>query len=488
MLWACKKHCRFWRLASQIIEWRIIAQVPRVVHKRSSVVQAESDGQNEVHVQAKEVLQPEDILTYVVAILGEDQVKVHQSPFEFELIFWLDSLPSLQADALGLPGENAINMHIKLPFESDNEGQHRPAFKFSIGGEETALHIHWKQPRRSKVLYQLSKNCEAFIAEHWPCKSEDEQLTFLVRLYRHIQVSILQLGKFCVICGTRQVHNGLKPVPCNLEACNHAFDEHGIGTDLRDIYSRPAVADLLITMASAACRCTSRRDSLFQSLPSELDLNTVHSGNNIQVSPKINWHCMKKAFASFPSVATMASMQTLEDMFSNLSLKAGVRLRLMRSVLNSCRGHLMASPGSRPTSDDGYWVSVLAVHRQPTKGSGICTAQITTRQSVPIPWLTILQLALHPARGSGKKWAAAVWCQLGIRMVLESILQKTAASRHNSVGTKTAKLSLPTSVAYLGELHAALLFVKSSLLPQENCIKVQVPPATFTLCQMPRTL
>ena len=309
-------------------------------------MQAESDGQNEVHVQAKKALQPEDILTYVVAILGEDQVKVHQSAIELELIFWLYSLPSLQADALGLPGENAINMHIKLPSESDNEGQHRPAFKFSIGGEETALHIHWKQPCRSKVLYQISKICEAFIAEHWPCKSEDEQLAFLVRLYRHIQVSISQLGRFCVICGSRQEHTGLKPVPCNLEACNHAFDEHGIGTDLRDIYSKPMVADLLITMASAACRCTSRRNSLFKSLPSELDLNTVHSGNNIQVSPKIDWHCMKKAFANFPSVATMASMRTLDNLFPRLGLEAGVRLRLLRSVLNSCRGHLMQLQGA----------------------------------------------------------------------------------------------------------------------------------------------
>ena len=282
-----------------------------------------------------DVVQPEDILTHLIANLGSNQVKAHSSHAEFVLTFWLDCLPTLQADALGLYEDKAILINVKLPL-----GQHQPTVKLSTYGMEPVLHKSQKQPPEHKVLRQIRKICEAFIAAQWPCESEDETLTFLVRLYRHVQIRIPHLGRFCVVCGREQTHTGLKPVPCNSEACNHAFDEHGIGADLRDILFRPIVADLLITMASAACRCIRRRDSLFQHLPSASCLPTIdyvleHSGVT-GVSAQLKWARVILAFAATPSVATMATQ----------SLQAGTEnMRLIRSVLNSCQGHLMELQG-----------------------------------------------------------------------------------------------------------------------------------------------
>ena len=190
--------------------------------------------------------------------------------------------------------------------------------------------------------------------------------------------------------------------PANSEACNHAFDEHGIGADLRDILTRPIVADLLITMASAACKCISRRDSLFQHLPSASCFPTnnyvlEHSGKETRVnrvtrvSAPINWAHVISAFSATPSIATMAAK----------SLQACARdMSLIRSVLNSCRGHLMELQGVEQfplmATEYQFWLCTDS----PSKGSSICTTQTMSWQSVLVSWLTVLQLALHTAWGS----------------------------------------------------------------------------------------
>ena len=293
-----------------------------------------------------------------MAKLGSSKVRPKVEDTEFDLIFELDSLSSLHIDALGLHGVGAIYMHVTLP-SSIYGGRHRPSVEFSMGYTSRAhsqLSRGRTQEWQDKVLCQLDKLCKAFFAAYWPCRTQRDTLSFLVRLYRYVKAKIPKLGDSCIVCGRQQEHTGLKPVPCKLKACKLAFEEHGIGADLKDIYNRPVIADLLITLARAASQCIGRRDSLFQSLPS----NLCQKGSNGALShQQIKWQCMKNALEGIPAIAIMAQKPDLQKFFLGRSMVAETgtsEFSLLRSVLNSCQGHLMQlKPADRfPTMETEY--------------------------------------------------------------------------------------------------------------------------------------
>ena len=287
------------------------------------------------------VLKARDIQTFVINQLGSRRVRTYQSDMDFDMILWLDSLQPLHADALGLHGVKAICMYVTLPSETSIGAQHmmhRPEVSFSLSGP---LPLCGRTEAQYSLVAQIRRICEAFYANHWPCRTKFDIMTFLIRLYKHIEARIPHLGNLCIVCGRQQQITGLKPVPCKSKTCNLAFDEDGVGADLRDIYTRPVIADLLISMASSACM-SERRDSLFKCIPSEFYLATKGHVNNVPGSHQIDWNRMIEAFAIIPDVAVMATIPDLQQYLLGRIPHAGVRaFRLLRSVLNSCRGHLM---------------------------------------------------------------------------------------------------------------------------------------------------
>ena len=292
-----------------------------------------------------------DVLPYVLDNLSKDQVCTSQSETEFELVHSLDSLSSLQADALDLPGMTALRMHVKLPSAIYYGGKHQPAVVI----KRYACRTTYSEHPYGAILSQLNKICEAFFADNWPCQNQHETLNFLPNLYRHVQTRIPLLGTFCVVCGCQQEQVVLRPLPCNSEACNVAFNKHGTGytgADLRDIYSRPVIADLLISMASAACQCITRRGYLLQCIPSNLFpkiqghvFRCVCKLFITKVSQQIavtDWQRMKKAFQCLPSVRAMAKQPSLQDFLISKNPQTGLMtFRLLRWILNSCQVHLM---------------------------------------------------------------------------------------------------------------------------------------------------
>ena len=293
-----------------------------------------------------------DVLPYVLDNLSKDQICTSQSQTEFELIHSLDSLSSLQADALGLPGVTALHMHVKLPSAIYYGGEHQPTVEIQLYD----FGAKCPGPPYAAILSQITRICQAFFADHWPCQTQLETLEFLPNLYKHIQARIPLLGCLCVVCGCKKEQIGLKPLPCNSKACNIAFDEDGIGADLRDIYIRPALADLLISMASAACQCTNRRDYLFQGMPNNpfpriqghrfRCVWKLFSTHVSQVSQQIDWQRSQYLLQSIPTVALMAKEFNLQDFFISMYPQTGLtRLQLLRWVLNSCQGHLMQLQG-----------------------------------------------------------------------------------------------------------------------------------------------
>ena len=295
------------------------------------------------------IVKAKDVIAHLVSEVGRAQVRAGQALSEFSVILWLNFLPSLHADALGLHGVEALYMNVNLSSEMHYGGRYQPAVEFGTADKKAGVSLDGLLSSQSTVLHQINTICEAFFTDHWPCQDKQNTLTFLVRLYRHIEARVSQLGNLCEVCGRLQEHAGLKPVPCWTKACNDAFDEHGIATDLRDIYNRPVIADLLISMASAACQCTSRRDSLFKCLPSDLLLVSQSDGSDISASKQIDWERMEDAFQEMPSVARMAKEPSLQEFFLGKSggAEAGMtKFRLLRSVLNSCRGHLMQLQGA----------------------------------------------------------------------------------------------------------------------------------------------
>ena len=160
------------------------------------------------------VIPSKDVLPYLLDKLGRTQVRAKESLAEFDLVLQLDYLQSLHLDALGLTGMKAIYMHVTHASFEFYGGRYQPAVKFSMEMRQPTDSMAMQAPH-DKVLHQISKISEAFFAEHWPCHTKLDTLTFLRRLFRHVQARVLQLGNFCVVCGRRQEHAGLKPVPCD---------------------------------------------------------------------------------------------------------------------------------------------------------------------------------------------------------------------------------------------------------------------------------
>ena len=248
-------------------------------------------------------------------------------------------------------------------------------------------------------------------------------------------------------------------MPCSSEACNFAFDALGIGGDLKLIYSRPIIADLLISMASAACQCTARRDSLFRCVPSNLLLTPQRDDNSVTVSQQeshIDWRQMQEAFAGLPSVARMAKERNLLSFLQDENLESGMRkYRLLHSVLNSCRGHLMQLHGEDqfPMMKTDYQ---FRLHTDSPSKEAVF-AQLKAKHgsrylfhgSSYHNWHSILSEGL-------KTWVAASWCQLEQLMDQESIFQEQLTERQTTVtsltrGVNSLPEKLPILQAFLGE-------------------------------------
>ena len=280
------------------------------------------------------VVPAKKVLPYVLDKLGSTQVWTSQSPTEFDLVYRLESLSSLHTDAFGLHGVAALYMPVRLY----SEILYGDWFQPTVDIKALAHHKQSPQPLCSVVLSQITKMIDAFFADYWPCQSQLDTLEFLPNFYRHVQARIPLLGNFCVVCGCLREQIGLKPLPCNKETCNTAFNKQGTGTDLRDIYSRPVIAELLISMASAACRCKERREHLFKGMPS----------STFSIESEADWWCLIEAVEGTPAMAVMAKQPNLQKFLSNMAVASQVgmqRFRMLRWVLNSCQGHLMQLQG-----------------------------------------------------------------------------------------------------------------------------------------------
>ena len=93
-------------------------------------------------------------------------------------------------------------------------------------------------------------------------------------------------------------------------------------------------------MASATSLCHPRRGKLFGGVPSDV---LGDNGSCLSCRKKIDWSCVQRTFANIPSVATMTMQKDLQQYFlgQNRGGIAGtISFKLLRSVLNSCRGYL----------------------------------------------------------------------------------------------------------------------------------------------------
>ena len=422
------------------------------------------------HKMSGSILHVGDVLPHLMAGLGKSRVRPGLSPAEIGLVLRLDYLSSLQADALGLSGTPAIYFHLKFPSALYCGGQLQPEVEVSFSARATSAST--KQPAddanrtqsaHDRIVYRMTRICDAFFADHWPCQTKFRTLKFFVRLYRHLESSIPQLGNLCVVCGRRQEHFGLRPVPCNSKACNVLFDEHGTGADLRDIYSKPVLADVLISMASAACRCTARPggkacSNICPAICSSKNRQAAYK----QVNRLIGFKCNR--YSKPPHL-----WQVWQE-------------RLMWWPLAwiwACREERLSS-----ACYDGYSTAVEAIwcncRKQTNFGQWLLPinsgcAQIVLQKKPGLGgWNTSMAASSnfmdhHSTTGTAycekasKIWVTAIWCQPVQNMDAASILQKTAESLLITASTATAWLLLLTPIAYWEEVRDALLYVKSSI-------------------------
>ena len=282
------------------------------------------------------IVQAKEILPHVTDKLGSSRICTGQSDTEFELVIQLNHLSSVQAAALGLSGVTALCMHVKLQSAIYYRGYHRPVVEFKVLAHSTS----YSEPYGA-ILSHITKMSKDFFADNWPCQTRRDTFNFLPGLYRHVQARTLLLGSLCVAYGRQHDQVSLDLLPRIMRAFRDTFNEPDTESDLSDIYSRPVIADLFISMASAACQCINRRDSLFQSMPSHLF--STEQGN---VSQQIDWQRMQDSFHGLASVAAMANEPNLQDFFINNHLHRELQtFQFLRWILNSCKGHLMQLQG-----------------------------------------------------------------------------------------------------------------------------------------------
>ena len=178
------------------------------------------------------------------------------------------------------------------------------------------------------------------------------QDNYLIRLLLFVESKIKSCNKNCLICDVPLPIAGLKPKVCDSEVCSMAFEELGLGFDLRmEVLHNPEIVDLSICLVISAIK----QNRLLFVTPTGIIAKDPLTGEELtfgETEEKLDHQHILRVLEQCPS---------LEDMRSHLdSVRESVRLRtqdkyplksyldtyspllypLLRWILTSNRSHI----------------------------------------------------------------------------------------------------------------------------------------------------
>lgn len=193
----------------------------------------------------------DDHLHVASAVLADSSVTLTQVQNELRISIPVDELDQLARDACGLsfqPIEIAV-----LLVQSYRRGSPLPAVRVRQGEVTTSTQ---RCNKRFPVGLQLTQATRNYLAKHWDAARPDD---FLATLCTLLHDRIHNAGNYCMMCDTELPFPGVKPTACNSQLCAYQLEGLGLGAGLSLFATNPKVADLLVSMASPACRDSARR-------------------------------------------------------------------------------------------------------------------------------------------------------------------------------------------------------------------------------------
>ncbi|KAL1412333.1 hypothetical protein Q8F55_000077 [Vanrija albida] len=129
------------------------------------------------------------------------------------------------------------------------------------------------------VGLQLCQAALQFFEHRWQNRGEN----FLSDLSLRLKDRLFNAGNYCMMCDDEFTHPGVKPTVCNKQLCAYQLETLGLGADLSLFESDPAVADLLITFATAAMTDVTRMQVSPVAMPVDHDDTPFTPANMVTV-------------------------------------------------------------------------------------------------------------------------------------------------------------------------------------------------------------
>lgn len=193
----------------------------------------------------------DDDIHAALAMLENTGVEIHQSDSNVVINISILHLSPLARAACGIT-RPAPTMTITLDLE---RGYRRtcPIPVISVRhGEVEAGGIATSTLRSTPGFpmgLQLCQTALNFFSMRWQHRGEN----FLSDLCLTLKDRLYNAGNYCMMCDAAFTHPGVKPTICGKQLCAYQLETLGLGADLSLFDVDPAVADLLVTFATAAC-------------------------------------------------------------------------------------------------------------------------------------------------------------------------------------------------------------------------------------------
>lgn len=183
------------------------------------------------------------------ALLADDGVGIAQVEHNLHITLAPMDLEQLARDAIGLSYHPII---VTLFFEGYRRTSPLPTVRV-VHGELQSSTV--RANKRFPIGLQLTQAASKYVLAHWQDRPED----FLARLCELLLNRIRNAGNYCMMCDNELPFPGVKPTVCDDQLCAYQLETLGLGADLGIFDRDPKVADLILTMAAAACLDVARQ-------------------------------------------------------------------------------------------------------------------------------------------------------------------------------------------------------------------------------------
>ncbi|KAK4697508.1 hypothetical protein P7C71_g579, partial [Lecanoromycetidae sp. Uapishka_2] len=264
---------------------------------------------------------------------------------EVEMQFPLSSLTALQRAAMGAGDAQSLLVRMVIGNKDVPPGfcvhlsnttrpnlgdeQHTPwlVFKDRHG---SAPNMQYCRGRPSRGAYQLSR----LIWRHL----EEDGLKSLEDTYTVIASGLTEMARSCIICGWAQGVRLRRSTSCQAPHCTASFSVTSLEILLADIWERPAVVDLLLSMFHATA--TSKRPDLLTDCPTGNVANTLQSLDDM---PPIA--SLEKLLKPLIEEYDADFLHHLDIFLKCYSLNSTQLIHLLVWACNSYRGFLTPATG-----------------------------------------------------------------------------------------------------------------------------------------------